>query len=699
MRPIVLVVLFYFLSLKTTSQINFNKYEPIQCEGNIPDDFLGSFKLDALENINRLEDENKAVFKARRKFILYNYDIIGETLKGGSVLFGDPVSLYLSRLLDEILIDKPDLRKKLRIHAIRSGYTNAYCTQQGIIFVTMGILSKVKSEAELAFILMHEISHFTENHLIERVVETVKKRKTGGYRFAYYSDIIEELLQRSQKNELECDSIAAEYINGSDYSDQVGDNVMDLLLRTHLPFNESKFDLSIFNDESFKIPSFFEKYPLDKINLNEEKFDAYSTHPNVRKRKRAINRIIAGKENQKTKKFLVSKSKFNEIHEIAKFETINAHLYHKEYGEAVYCAATLLKKYPYSTFLKNAIAYSLYGLSKYATQNDLHKAAKSVRSIQGESQQVHHLFRQLSKPQINALAIHYINKTRKDQPNNKVLTEMIKNLILDMPYIGTKIEDIRNSSEIIQGKDIEDIKLISDKRERIKAKRALQKKYKLFYLYSLKDDFQNSDLQDFYNEAIEEYTYAKELDNMAPNKRDIFERKKYVKANKEGLNLNGKTIYFIEPSINFEPFRYESIKKYLFNIEKKKEFMMLYNYYVKNKLTNLDAKILTTNNISESDVDQFNNISNLLRWQSEKTHHNTDDIIPISTHHVAELNKNIDYVCGIRFSNFESYSLYIFYVADMKTGETKYQYTYFGGKMSVKKLWLKVAKNLNALSK
>jgi hypothetical protein len=35
----------------------------------------------------------------------------------------------------------------------------------------------------------------------------------------------------------------------------------------------------------------------------------------------------------------------------------------------------------------------------------------------------------------------------------------------------------------------------------------------------------------------------------------------------------------------------------------------------------------------------------------------------------------------------------------MKTGETKYQYNYFGGEMSVKKLWLTASKNLNALSK
>ena len=701
MRAYFLFAVFYSFILSSTSQVNFNDFKPIKCEGSIPDDFLASFKLDALENLDRLENENRAVFEARKRFILSNYEIIGETLKSGSVLFGDPISIYLNELLDRILIDRPSLRKKMRIYPMKSGYTNAYCTHQGIIFVTMGMLSKVKTEAELAFIIMHEISHYTEDHLVERIVSRVNlRKKAGGYRFAYYSDLVEKQLQRTKNHELECDSIAAEYLLNSDFNNSVGNSVMNILLRTHLPFEESKFDISIFNDENFTLPEFYEREQLDEINLNEERFDKYSSHPNVRTRKEALNRIIGNTTSFKDKDFLVSKGKFEEIKEIAKFETVNAHLYQREFGSAIYSSAVLLKKHPKNKFLEDAIAYSLYGLSKYATMNDLHKAAKSVREIQGESQQVHHLFRQLSKPQINALAIHYINSVRKDQPDNQVLREMLKNLILDMPKIGTSIEKIRKSKKIKFDSDIDDYKTITDKREKIKANRSLQKKYKNFYLYGLKNDFEDGLLQDFYNDAIEEKEYVDKLDEMTGNQLHKYNRKRFLKATKEGLNIKDKNICFIEPKINFEWKRFDSKKKYLDNIEKKKEFLELYNSHI-NSLNSLSNKqILTASDLSKNGTKDFNHVTNLIKWESEKISHSTDDIIPLTTHHVAESHKNIDYVCGVHFENLiGAASVYTFYIVNLKSGETKFQYTLNGGKLSVKQLMKLVKMNLNTLSK
>jgi len=705
MRKIGFIIVFCAIISNTNSQVSFDNYEPIQCKGNIPNDFLASFKLDAIENIIRLEKENRTIFKARQNFILSSYDLIGETLKGGAVLFGDPVSEYLSALLDKILVNKPDLRNKLRIYAIKSGYTNAYCTQQGIIFVTMGILSKVKSEAELAFILMHEISHFTQNHLIERVVETVKKKKSGNYGFVYNSDLVEELLQRSKQNELECDSIAAEYLKNSEFNNEVGNHVMNILLRTHLPFQEESFNLSVFNDEFFKIPDFYLKDQLDKINLDEERFDKYSTHPNVRTRKAAIERIIGSSISAEDKNFLVSESKFREINEIAKFETIQARLYEREYGDAIYSATALKKKYHNNKFLDDIISYSLYGLSKYATINEIHKAAKSVRTIQGESQQIHHLFRQLSKAQINALAIHHINKARINQPDNFVLKEMLKNLILDMPKIGTKIEDIENSHKIQFDNDVEEYKKISDKRKKIIARRALQKKYSHFYLFGLKRDFQDTLLKEFYFEALSEKKYTEKLEEMTRSEVKKYQKKKYLDVTKNGLHITDKKICFIEPMLIFVPKRHSSKRKYLKNIEMKNEFMKIYYSYLNTKLAHIKNKqILTTNDLKSNDTEKFNKIRNLLRWESEKIAHSADDIIPLTTNQINGINQDIDYVCGFKFANFksetsfQSETFYLFYIADVKSGETKYYYGYQNfTNLSVEKLWDLVEDNLNSL--
>ena len=48
--------LFAFTSLlNVKSQVDFGSYKPIECEGEIPDDFVQAFKLGAIENIKKFE--------------------------------------------------------------------------------------------------------------------------------------------------------------------------------------------------------------------------------------------------------------------------------------------------------------------------------------------------------------------------------------------------------------------------------------------------------------------------------------------------------------------------------------------------------------------------------------------------------------------------------------------------------------------
>lgn len=691
-----LAIVFFGLISSVSGQTNFNDYQPLQCQGPIPEDFLNKFKLEAIEDLSRLEDERRKVFKARQSFILSSYESIGNTLKSGEILFGDQVSTYLSGFLDKLLSDKPKLRKELRIYASRSLYTNAYCTHQGIIIVNLGFLAKIKTESELAFVLQHEVAHYTQNHLVDRVVERVESTRKAGYKVRYYSDIIEDMLQRSQKDELECDSIAATYFNAHGYDVKDAHGLMDLLMQTHLPFDETPFDIEAFNDSEFKIPSFFRKDYIDPIDLEEEKFDKYSTHPNVRTRKKLISKVLTTSQKNT---FNYKPAELQKVREIAKFETVYAGMYQREYGTTIYLANALLKKYPNSKFLKSSIAYSLYGLSKYATLNDLHKAARSTRTIQGESQQTHNLFRQLRKEQINALAIHQLHKYYKEDPTNEVLMQMIRNLILDMPKLGVTLEAIQNASPLVFDNDVAQFKSITDEREKLKASRNLQKKYSDFYLSGLRKDFENRLLVEYYNEALEEQAYEESLDAMDAKDRDKYDKKKYKNALKNGLNLKDKKIYFLEPTIIFQHNRFASSKNYLKNLEAKKEFMSLFKSYVKSELK-IDHEFLTTDKLKPSQTDHFNNVINLQRWASEKLFHSSDDIIPLITPYSTEKIEGMEYVCGVTMINYtKSNGLFVFYVANVKTGETKYHITYYYGALKPKQAWSFTKKHLNVLSK
>lgn len=66
-----------------------------------------------------------------------------------------------------------------QFHVINSVAINAFALPGGQIFVTSGMLNFAQSEAELAAVLGHEISHVDLRHCIERYQYEAKLRKAG----------------------------------------------------------------------------------------------------------------------------------------------------------------------------------------------------------------------------------------------------------------------------------------------------------------------------------------------------------------------------------------------------------------------------------------------------------------------------------------------------------------------------------------
>jgi len=66
-----------------------------------------------------------------------------------------------------------------QFHVVNSSVINAFALPGGQIFVTSGMLNFVESEAELAAILGHEISHVDLRHCIERYQYEAKLNKAG----------------------------------------------------------------------------------------------------------------------------------------------------------------------------------------------------------------------------------------------------------------------------------------------------------------------------------------------------------------------------------------------------------------------------------------------------------------------------------------------------------------------------------------
>lgn len=67
-------------------------------------------------------------------------------------------------------------RPVLRFHVIRDKAPNAYALPNGIVFVTVPMLLSLENEAQLAFILGHEISHVSQAHIWRQSKEGKTRR-------------------------------------------------------------------------------------------------------------------------------------------------------------------------------------------------------------------------------------------------------------------------------------------------------------------------------------------------------------------------------------------------------------------------------------------------------------------------------------------------------------------------------------------
>lgn len=92
-------------------------------------------------------------------------------------------------------------------HVIRSSRINAFALPGGQVFILTGMLDFLESEAELAAVLGHEISHVDLLHCIERFQLIHLASRLGVEKVGYAVEIIRRLLTKaySQFEELEAD--------------------------------------------------------------------------------------------------------------------------------------------------------------------------------------------------------------------------------------------------------------------------------------------------------------------------------------------------------------------------------------------------------------------------------------------------------------------------------------------------------------
>ncbi|MEY4904654.1 MAG: hypothetical protein RLZZ292_2469, partial [Bacteroidota bacterium] len=572
-------------------------YTPLSNKGVLPTDFTvrASQKFEQ-DNATLSKNANKKADKTQ--FYLESNFSIDELLRSGSVLYDNAeLTSYVREVAAVLLKDKPETLKKLRFYLLRSPSVNAFATNNGIIFINLGLLAHLKNEAQLAFILAHELTHFEHGHALNLFLENQAIDKAAGKNEVLNQENIEEKIIAkclfSKELESEADSVGIEKYLKTAYSLESVNGVFDILKGNYFPFENISFDKIFFETPNFKFPKdyFLDTLKTKKIDLDDED-DTRSTHPALKKRRASILAKIKDKSNENRQDFIVSKARFEEVQQVVRLEIPQLYLHQGLYEQAIYHAYILLKKYPENKYLKKIIGQSLYSLAKFRNSETYYRDGSEdsdPNEMEGEGQQVNALFGKLKDKELNRLTMRYLYDLAKKQPTDEDI-RLVKDDFFDTWVTNStiKLEDFPSSPQT-------------------------EKDSATWSNHILADIVQDTAFTNQLERCQKKK--ADELEDSA-EKTNFYQR--YSRNSKrKGAYLGINKILIINPLYQKMDNRKHNKRQYLAGENSQ---VFLKNLMDKNaKLAKLKTTLLDVLTLKDNEVEKFNDIVQLNDWLSEQT--------------------------------------------------------------------------------
>lgn len=635
----IIILCFLVFTYNVCAQQDFNSFKTLRSEGKIPDDF-------SRLTVEKIQEDkgntDRSLSKAQEKIFLEGIHYgIDQLLHSGMVIYGDEISNYVSDVADKLLKKKfASLRGKLRFYTIKSNASNALSTDQGIVFVTTGLLSQLTSEAQLAFILAHEIAHYQEKHVVE----------SFEYRNQRNRNTIKQLSVYSKEKELIADKVGIEIYNAAGYSKSQLLPSFDVLMYSYLPFEEVTFPKDYFNTDLLFVPESFFPNKKYEIKAIEDYDDSESSHPNIKKRKSEAVSVIDAYKNWGDNINFLGEDRFYYTRNLCRFESIRTDILNANYGDALYSIFILEKEFPNSDYLKRMKAQSWLGLAQYKSDGTINETIDRNSELEGEIASVHYFIKKLNLEATITMSLRQIQDVKYDLPNDEEVYSIWKKILLlsadvkkfninnysNLTFnnaVGAK-EEVKDSSEI--KKELESL----NKYERIKRKKNYTDPTVFdstkFYHYALTDLIEDEvfiskynhvrDSLDLIQKEIEEYNDLSYYEKRKLNKEK-------AKTKEEGSGIT--EFILVEPAAI-------SYKKRRVDYKASERIKSRYEEAINNAGDFLDMSIYTINskNLNELGTLGFNERSTLTNLLFQFSQNQDIDVFPVDFSYLKEIEKN-----------------------------------------------------------
>lgn len=610
---------------------DFNRYQTLESSGNLPVDFMlsASKKYNAeLKNISQT-DFTKQEKEARKTFALESNFVLDDLLKSGLVLFNDPVSQYLNEVSG--LVSKSlSTNKNIQVYALRSTAVNAFATNQGAIFVTLGLLAQLENEAQLAYIIAHEITHVLENHPMDLYLEAKDIEKGSSQRSVLGSTAFDDkvLAKNRYSKELEstADAKGLELMLKSDYSTATLNTVFDVLKYSYLPFDEIPFERTFIETDGLRYP---DAYWLEKVNPirgeDENADDSKSDHPNIGQRRTALAQALQARSSSGTKNFILPEERFQTIQKIARFELPQLHLHRGQLPQAIYTAYLSERETP-SLYLQKCVVKAFYLHAKYLNDGEYSFSSK-IDSIEGEIQGVFNFLNKIKPLEASILALQKAWKLHLQDKNDQEVAKIVEDLFVELAKQFSSFDELSKPqiSTPVQTTAVTDTTTSNKPKFRSKFDR-IREKQKQETPGSPGATFSSNAFEAFINDpsfktAFEQgqSTYKKREEEEAQFTKNFNQadwKKRELKEMRHGANLGISKVVMVNPFFVKLNEKSDNPALYLDTESGQNRFNTLMRESA--KLAGLKTVFLDVEDLKENQTDQFNDIRVLNEWFAEQ---------------------------------------------------------------------------------
>lgn len=597
-----LTTLLLLLSFPLLGQ-DFDNYQLLRNQGPIPSTFTTPSSKKYEAEILNMDKELKArEQKDQKQFYLETNFVIDDLLKSGKVLFGTEVNEYVNKVGNKVLEAVPELKDKVEFYVLRSSAVNAFATNQGIVFINMGLLAQLENEAQLAFIIAHELTHVQKQHSLNKFLNKKDiNRNMSRKRLLQSSNFDEALVATnsySKELEFEADKGGLDIYLKTDYSLEEIKGVFDVLRYAHLLFEQVPFDKNFFNSESLKVPStMFLDSTTQASTLEVDPKE--STHPSTTERQNVIEERIENIDNQSRKDYLISEETFSRIKKIARFELSYYYLHAFRFEEAIYTAFILLNKTPNNQYLQKVIAKALYGIAKFKNETsgmgeNSHSTSVS-EDVMGPLAQVFSFTEKISSRASTIIALSYMMKLNKLDSKDEEIKLFQDDLFIELAQHISDLSELKT----IEGNETDSLMAQE------------------FDLYAFDKKQLNEEFKVAFEEGQKIYTKNKERKayyESTKGKEELANRRKRIK--KQGAELGISNILIVNPYYLKLDTRKDNAYRFIATEKGQDKFFKL---ITKNaKIAKLDVQLLDVNHLEETEVERFNDINKIDEWLSQQ---------------------------------------------------------------------------------